>query len=167
LRLCTGTNKTIILTVNQIQNRCSTFFFWFPSLADDELFEDRSLPSLLDVYRGLKQRTLSASAVEENVQWKAIPIDLPQEDNSYVSTAEIARKKREQGLNKQFNNTLNSDSSLYKSDPELINIQRKHFRKNCTFSSTAEALNVRCLSISKLTYEDLFFSGIALVTVTE
>ena len=77
-----------------------------------------------------KQRTLSASAVEENVQWKAIPIDLPQEDNSYVSTAEIARKKREQGLNKQFNNTLNSDSSLYKSDPELINIQRKHFRKN-------------------------------------
>jgi hypothetical protein len=41
-----------------------------------------------------KQRTLSASAVEENVQWKAIPIDLPQEDNSYVSTAEIARKLR-------------------------------------------------------------------------
>jgi hypothetical protein len=63
------------------------------------------------------------------VHGKAIPIDLPQEDNSYVSTAEIARKKREQGLNKQFNNTLNSDSSLYKSDPELINIQRKHFTR--------------------------------------
>lgn len=77
-----------------------------------------------------KQRTLSASAVEESVQWKAIPIDLPQEDNSYVSTAEIARTKREQGRNKQFNNSLNSDSSLHKSDPELINIQRKHFRKN-------------------------------------
>lgn len=77
-----------------------------------------------------KQRTLSASAVEESIQWKAIPIDLQQEDNNYVSTAEIARKKREQGLSKQLNNSLNSDSSLYKSDPELINIQRKHFRKN-------------------------------------
>ncbi|XP_071170776.1 patj homolog isoform X5 [Mytilus edulis] len=76
-----------------------------------------------------KQRTLSASAIEDDLQWNSVPIDFPKEDNSYITTAEIARRKRDRGL-KQMNKTLNSDSSIHKSDPDIVNNQRKHFRKN-------------------------------------
>lgn len=78
-----------------------------------------------------KQRTLSASAVEENMKWNSVPIDFSQEDSSYVSSAEIARQKRDRGLKQlTLNKTLNSDSSIHRSDPDLATTQRKHFRKN-------------------------------------
>lgn len=78
-----------------------------------------------------KQRTLSASAIEENMKWNSVPIDFSQEDSSYVSSAEIARRKRDRVLNPvTLNKAVNSDSSIHKSDPDLATGQRKHFRKN-------------------------------------
>ncbi|XP_052102730.1 multiple PDZ domain protein-like isoform X3 [Mytilus californianus] len=78
-----------------------------------------------------KQRTLSASAIEDDLQWNSVPIDFPKEDDSYITTAEIARRKHDRGLKQMnLNKTLNSDSSIHKSDPDIVNNQRKHFRKN-------------------------------------
>lgn len=76
-----------------------------------------------------KHRTQSASAIDDPVQWKAVPININLDDVDYVNTAEMARRRRGKGLN-SFNSNLTSDMTSYRSDPELVNIHRTYQKKS-------------------------------------
>ncbi|XP_061173402.1 uncharacterized protein LOC133182573 [Saccostrea echinata] len=84
----------------------------------------------VNVNIGNKNRTHSASVIEDAVEWNTVPINLTQDVMDTVNTAQMTLKKR--GKVGSLKNSTEQDTNMYSSDPELISINTsKHlYKKN-------------------------------------